>query len=117
MRKSAHYVLALLCELLVSELTDEAIEGKCNELLKSHDEFQPWCDDDGVESRWYVKQPEFVWGAVLAHESGYRKRPPKQLAVWLELVDAHFPSSPTIAKKTRERLLHDGKAWRTLPQP
>ncbi len=102
------YVLALLCELLVSRLDVADVEAKCRELNQCHEQFQPWCDEDGAPNVWFVEQPVFIWGAAL---KGFGSRRPKDLPRWLELVKSHFPSSPELAQETAERLVREGKAW------
>jgi hypothetical protein len=106
------HALALLCELLVARPSEAEVEAKCAELEQCHDDFQAPCDDDGAPNPWFAERPEFVWGAVLSSRFGRSRRPPKELSSWLELVRAHFPSSPALARETAERLLREGEAWR-----
>ncbi len=110
------YVLALLCELLVASLNEAEVEAKCRALDQCHDEFQIPYDEDGVQNPWFVARPEFVWGAALNCPFSRSRRPPKELSVWLELVKAHFPSSPELARKTAERLLREGEGWQRSPR-
>jgi hypothetical protein len=107
------YVLALLCELLVAKMGDADVEAKCHELNLCHDEFQEWCDEDGVENLWFTKRPEFIWGAVLRGSWGGAPAS-KDLRKWLELAKAHFPTSPELARATAERLLRDGEKGRRV---
>jgi hypothetical protein len=94
--------LALVGELLTTTLTDEETKAMCLELHARHDEFQQWYQEDGERNWWYAERPEFIWGAVAKRAD---------LPTWLELVDRHFPSSPELAERTRERLLREGNAW------
>lgn len=110
------YVLALLCELLVARLSETETEAKCRELKQCHDDSQVPYDEDGVQNPWFVERPEFVWGAALKCSFSPSSRPRKELFTWLELVRAHFPSSPDLARETSERLLRDGEEWRRSPR-
>ncbi|MCP3139441.1 hypothetical protein [Pyxidicoccus xibeiensis] len=99
---------ALLCELLVGDLTDADIETRCRELNRHHDAFQAQCvesedTNEWIPNVWLARRPEFIWGAAVSQR--------QELRMWLELVKAHFPWSPGLALKTRERLLEDGEAW------
>ena len=97
-----HRVLALLSELIAAPLTDAEVEAGCRELYERHDEFQQWYREDGEQNHFYAERPEFVWGAVMRRA---------ELPIWLELVENHFPRSPSFAGQTRERLLHAGEEW------
>lgn len=102
------YVAALLCELLVADLSDADVEAECRELHRCHENFQQAYvegeeENEWLPNQWYAKRPEFIWGAVLTYRREQR--------MWLELVKTHFPSSPKLAHETRERLLLDGETW------
>lgn len=104
-----HERLALmLSELLVIAFGQEAGEGeidaKCRALTGAHDELQIWGDEHGEPNHWYVERTELVWSAIASEA--------KEVRAWLELVRAHFPSSPPFALETRERLLRDGEGWK-----
>jgi hypothetical protein len=102
-------VAALLSELLVGGMSAAQVEAKCQELSQCHEEFQPWGDDEGNRNPWHVEPPQFIWGAMVHRRA--------ELRGWLALAQAHFPSSPELARETRERLLADGAQWRkTLPR-
>jgi hypothetical protein len=110
------YALAVLSELLVARLSEAEVEAKCHELSRCHDEFKAPCDEAGVHNPWFAERPEFIWGAALRGSFGASRRPPKELTRWLELVRAHFPSSPELARTTAERLLRDGEEWVRAPR-
>jgi hypothetical protein len=106
--------VALFCELLVvaAEATPPKaarVESTCRELLRRHERFQQWCDDEGVENRWYVPRPELLWGLLV--ESRHERD------AWLALIEAHFPAAPPLANELRERLLREGAAWRRALPP
>lgn len=106
--KNRHeYVVALLSELLVSALSAEDVEAKCRELNECHEEFQLWGDEHGEPNPWVAGRPEFIWGVMASRRA--------ELRGWLELVEAHFPSSPQLAQEARERLLLEGREWRRAP--
>jgi hypothetical protein len=99
-------VAALLSELLVGGMSAVEMEAKCQELSQCHEEFQPWGDDEGNPNPWYVERPAFLWGAMVQRRA--------ELRGWLALVKAHFPSSPALARETRERLLRESEQWRRI---
>ena len=92
--------IALLGELLTARLSYVELESKCRELHALHEEFQQWYAEDGGKNLYFAERAEFIWGA-LRLDRGME-------ATWLELVERHFPSSPELARGTRERLLRDG---------
>lgn len=98
------HVAALLSELLVGALDEAAIEAKCRELLRRHEEFQEWGDAEGEENRWRARRPELLWGVMVESRA--------ELSSWIALVDAYFPSSPPVAAEVRERLLREGSEWK-----
>jgi hypothetical protein len=89
-------VMTLVTELLAAPLTGPEIEQRCRTLQEYHDGFQVYYGEQGEKNPNYARRPEFVWGAVL-------NRP--GLPVWYELTREHFPSSPALARETREKLL------------
>lgn len=98
------HMVVRLSELLVAKLDPLAVEERCRELLLGHDELQQWGDEHGEPNPWYSERPELVWGVAVSERS--------ELRAWLELVHAHFPSSPPVASEVRERLLREGGEWR-----
>lgn len=104
------HAFALLCELLVAGLGEAEVAEKCQALTRFHDEFQEWYAADGSENAWFVERSEFIWGALLNHPAGGFR--PRELRGWLELVKAHFPTSPELARTTAERLLREGEELR-----
>ena len=104
------HALLLLCELIVAELDEAEVTEKCRALTHLHDDFQEWCAADGSENAWFVERSEFVWGAVL--DRPFSRVVPSELRAWLELVKAHFPTSPDLARATADRLLREGAEWR-----
>ncbi len=95
--------LVRLTELLIATLSDADVEDRCRTLHADHDQFQEYYDEQGELSWSYAARPEFVLGAVVTR---------RQLRTWLDLIEHHFPTSPALAKETRDRLLREGKEWR-----
>lgn len=91
------HVAMLLAELLVAAKGSVDVEQGCRQLAQYHQEFQLWADEQGEPNRWYCSHPAFVWGAMKLNTNERR--------IWLELIEAHFPREPQLARDTRERLL------------
>ncbi|MCA9712985.1 MAG: hypothetical protein KDK70_44580, partial [Myxococcales bacterium] len=88
----------LLGQLLlasVDRLEDAAIEGLCAELEERHRRHDEWWEDEYGEAADLPRSHAFLWGITYFDQLH---------PVWLDLVEARFPTEPPAAAALRRRL-------------